>query len=80
MAVSKNKMADTDEKIFIGKGEQPAWQIQSDCRSPPTLADQTQNFQSAEDNLMLSGAYRGRSHGTPVRLIASPCRAQRCLA
>jgi uncharacterized protein len=25
MAVSDNKMADTDEKIFVGKGEQPAW-------------------------------------------------------
>src|SRR6201746_2135707 len=25
MAPSENKMADTDEKIFIGKGEQPAW-------------------------------------------------------
>src|SRR3984893_17624124 len=25
MAASDNKMADTDEKIFIGKGEQPAW-------------------------------------------------------
>src|SRR2546429_1055762 len=25
MAVSDDKMADTDEKIFIGKGEQPAW-------------------------------------------------------
>src|ERR1700692_730865 len=25
MATSENKMADTDEKIFIGKGEQPAW-------------------------------------------------------
>src|SRR3979411_2343837 len=25
MATSDNKMADTDEKIFIGKGEQPAW-------------------------------------------------------
>ena len=25
MATSDDKMADTDEKIFIGKGEQPAW-------------------------------------------------------
>ena len=25
MAPSDNKMADTDEKIFIGKGDQPAW-------------------------------------------------------
>src|SRR3981189_871759 len=25
MTTSDNKMADTDEKIFIGKGEQPAW-------------------------------------------------------
>jgi len=25
MAASDNKMADTDEKIFIGKGEQPVW-------------------------------------------------------
>jgi uncharacterized protein len=25
MAMSNNKMTDTDEKIFIGKGEQPAW-------------------------------------------------------
>jgi uncharacterized protein len=25
MAVAENKMADTDEKIFVGKGEQPAW-------------------------------------------------------
>src|ERR1700694_546788 len=25
MATSDNKMADTEEKIFIGKGEQPAW-------------------------------------------------------
>jgi DNA helicase HerA-like ATPase len=25
MAPSDNKLADTDEKIFIGKGEQPAW-------------------------------------------------------
>ena len=25
MAVSDNKMADTDEKIFVGKGEQAAW-------------------------------------------------------
>src|SRR4030081_344972 len=25
MATSDNKMADTDEKIFIGRGEQPAW-------------------------------------------------------
>src|SRR5205809_3804590 len=25
MAVPDNKMADTDEKIFVGKGEQPAW-------------------------------------------------------
>ncbi len=25
MATTHNKMADTDEKIFIGKGEQPAW-------------------------------------------------------
>src|SRR5476649_1872105 len=25
MATSDNKMADTDEKIFIGKGEAPAW-------------------------------------------------------
>jgi DNA helicase HerA-like ATPase len=25
MAMSNNKMADTDEKVFIGKGEQPAW-------------------------------------------------------
>ena len=25
MATSDNKTADTDEKIFIGKGEQPAW-------------------------------------------------------
>ena len=25
MATSDNKMADTDEKIFVGKGEQPAW-------------------------------------------------------
>jgi DNA helicase HerA-like ATPase len=25
MATSDNKMTDTDEKIFIGKGEQPAW-------------------------------------------------------
>lgn len=25
MAMSENKMADTGEKIFIGKGEQPAW-------------------------------------------------------
>jgi DNA helicase HerA-like ATPase len=25
MATSDNKMADTDEKIFIGKGDQPAW-------------------------------------------------------
>src|SRR5947209_4029765 len=25
MAMSDNKMADTDAKIFIGKGEQPAW-------------------------------------------------------
>ena len=25
MATSDNKTADTDEKIFIGKGEQTAW-------------------------------------------------------
>src|SRR6266536_5441652 len=25
MAMSNDKMTDTDEKIFIGKGEQPAW-------------------------------------------------------
>ena len=25
MVTSDNKMADTDEKIFIGKGEQPVW-------------------------------------------------------
>src|SRR6267143_4221869 len=25
MATSDDKMADTDEKIFIGKGEHPAW-------------------------------------------------------
>jgi DNA double-strand break repair helicase HerA and related ATPase len=25
MAISDNNMADTDEKIFVGKGEQPAW-------------------------------------------------------
>ena len=25
MAISDDKTADTDEKIFIGKGEQPAW-------------------------------------------------------
>jgi uncharacterized protein len=25
MATSDNKMADTDEKIFVGRGEQPAW-------------------------------------------------------
>jgi len=25
MATSDNKMADTDEKIFIGRGEQPVW-------------------------------------------------------
>ena len=25
MAASDNKMADTGEKIFIGKGEQPVW-------------------------------------------------------
>src|ERR1035437_5110631 len=25
MAASDNKMADTDDKIFIGNGEQPAW-------------------------------------------------------
>src|ERR1039457_3922945 len=25
MATSDNKMADTDDKIFIGKGEQPVW-------------------------------------------------------
>jgi DNA helicase HerA-like ATPase len=25
MAISDNKLADTDERIFIGKGEQPAW-------------------------------------------------------
>src|SRR6478735_6233436 len=25
MATSDNKMADTDEKVFIGKGEQPVW-------------------------------------------------------
>src|SRR6476469_1359803 len=25
MATSENKMADTDEKVFIGKGEQPVW-------------------------------------------------------
>src|SRR5271154_2528074 len=25
MVISVNKMADTDEKIFIGRGEQPAW-------------------------------------------------------
>ena len=25
MATSDNKMADTDQKIFVGKGEQPAW-------------------------------------------------------
>jgi DNA helicase HerA-like ATPase len=25
MAMSNNKMADSDERIFIGKGEQPAW-------------------------------------------------------
>src|SRR5450432_1880120 len=25
MAPSDSKMADTDEKIFIGRGEQPAW-------------------------------------------------------
>src|ERR1700732_3008867 len=25
MAISDNKLADTDEKIFIGKGEEPAW-------------------------------------------------------
>src|SRR6201999_2692850 len=25
MAASDDKMADTDEKIFVGKGEQPAW-------------------------------------------------------
>jgi len=25
MATSDNAMADTDEKIFMGRGEQPAW-------------------------------------------------------
>src|SRR6266852_1963809 len=25
MATTDNKLADTDDKIFIGKGEQPAW-------------------------------------------------------
>src|SRR5476651_2614558 len=25
MAISDNKLADTEEKIFVGKGEQPAW-------------------------------------------------------
>jgi len=25
MATSDNRLADTDEKIFIGKGEAPAW-------------------------------------------------------
>ena len=25
MATSENKMADTGDRIFIGKGEQPAW-------------------------------------------------------
>ena len=25
MATPDNKSADTDEKIFIGKGDQPAW-------------------------------------------------------
>jgi len=32
--MSNDKMTDTDEKIFIGKGEQPAWLTAWSCQPP----------------------------------------------
>src|ERR1700680_490244 len=63
MATSENKMADTDEKIFIGKGEQPAWLTLGLANRHGLVTGATGNGKTVSLQVMAEGFARA---GVPV--------------
>src|ERR1700742_4608262 len=64
MAMSDNKMADTGEKIFIGKGEQPAWLTLALGNRHGLVTGATGTGKNVSLQVMAGGCGRG---GHPVR-------------
>ena len=76
--VRLTRLADTDEKIFIGKGEQPAWLTLGACKSPRPRHRRHRN----RKNRLAAGdggrvcarrrsGFRRRYQGRPVRHLRS---------
>src|SRR5436190_2138803 len=63
MATSDNKMADTDEKIFIGKGEQPVWLTLGLANRQGLVAGATGTGKTVSLQVMAEGFARA---GVPV--------------
>src|SRR5216117_990833 len=63
MAAIDNKMADTDEKIFIGKGEQPAWLTLALANRHGLVTGATGTGKTVSLQVMAEGFARG---GVPV--------------
>ena len=78
MATSDNKTADTDEKIFIGKGEQTAWldacarqSARSRHRSDRNRQDRVAAGDGGRVCARRCSRVRGRYQGRPVRDLRS---------
>ena len=78
MATSDNKTADTDEKIFIGKGEQTAWLSLALANRHGLVTGATGTGKTVSLQVMAEGlcarrrsGIRGRHQGRPVRHLRS---------
>src|SRR5712671_5876966 len=85
MATSDNKMADTDEKIFIGKGEQPAWLTLALANrhglvTGATGTGKTVSLQVMAEGLARSARRRSFSSNAPEKWASrfSPTSSRRC--
>ena len=69
MAVSDNKVADTDEKIFVGKGEQPAWLTLALANRHGLVTGATGTGKTVSLQVMAEGFARA---GVPVFAAVAP--------
>src|ERR1700738_2558574 len=71
MVTSDNKMTDTDEKIFIGKGEQPAWLTLALANRHGLVTGATGTGKTVSLQVMAEGFARAGVPGHPVRATVS---------
>src|SRR3979411_3194513 len=72
MATSDNKMADTDEKIFIGKGEQPAWLTLGLANRHGLVTGATGTGKTVSLQVMAEGFARGGVAGFAAGIKGDP--------